>query len=73
MVARQGINEVLGNTFDGREGGIVKWFCSRGSLFPETYHLLELTGPKELVLICVNGKVKAGLCDYSHDPCVEYT
>ena len=37
------------------------------------YHLLELIGPKELVLICVNGKVKAGPCDYSQDPCVEYT
>ena len=37
------------------------------------YHLLELTGPKELVLICVNGKFKAGPCDYSHDPCVEYS
>ena len=30
------------------------------------YHLLELTGPKELVLICVSGNFKAG-------PCVEYT
>lgn len=37
------------------------------------YHLLELTAPKELVLICVNGKSNAGLCDYSDDPCVEYT
>ena len=35
-VLRQGINEVLGNACDGREGSIVKWFCSRGSLFPET-------------------------------------
>ena len=24
-------------------------------------------------LLCGNGKVKAGPCDYSHDPCVEYT
>ena len=37
------------------------------------YHLLELKGPKELVLIGVNGKFKAGPCDYSHDPCVKYT
>ena len=35
--------------------------------------MLELTGPKELVLICVNGKFKAVPCDYSHDPCVEYS
>ena len=35
--------------------------------------MLELTGPKELVLICVNGKFKAGPCDYSHYPCVEYS
>ena len=32
------------------------------------YHLLELTGPKELVLIRVNGNFKAGPWDYSHDP-----
>ena len=35
------------------------------------YHLLELADPKELVLIGVNGKVKAGLRDHSRDPCVE--
>ena len=34
--------------------------------------MLELTSPKELVLICVNGKFKAGPCDYSHDLGVEY-
>ena len=28
------------------------------------YHLLEPTGPKELVLICANGKLKAGPCNY---------
>ena len=37
------------------------------------HHLLGLAGPKELVLIGVNGKVKAGPRDYSRDPCVEYT
>ena len=36
MKLQQGINEVLGNTCDEREGGIVKRFCSSASLFPET-------------------------------------
>lgn len=35
--------------------------------------LLELAGPKELVLVGVNGKVKAGSRDNPRDPCVEYT
>ena len=54
----------------------VKEFQNQSFVSRETkgaYHLLELTGPKELALICVNGKFKAGPCDYSHDPCVEYT
>ena len=35
--------------------------------------MLELAGPKELVLIGVKKKVKAGPHAYSRDPCVEYT
>ena len=35
--------------------------------------MLELAGPKEMVLIGVKKKVKAGPRDYSRDPCVEYT
>ena len=37
------------------------------------YHLLELAGLEELVLVDVNGKVKAGPRDHSRNPCVEYT
>ena len=37
------------------------------------YHLLQLAGPQELVLIVVNGKLKAGPRNYSRDPCVGYT
>ena len=37
------------------------------------YHLLELTGPKELVRIAVNRKVKTDPRNYSRDPCVDYT
>ena len=36
------------------------------------YHLSELTGPKQLVLIGVNGKVKVDPCNYSRDPCVKF-
>ena len=36
-------------------------FCQ---LSKGAYHLLELAGPKELVFIGVNGKVKAGPRDY---------
>lgn len=37
------------------------------------YYLLELTGPKELVLIALNRKVKTDPRNYSSDPCVDYT
>jgi len=37
------------------------------------YHLLELASPKELVLIGLNGKVKAGPRDYSSNHRKEYT
>jgi len=35
--------------------------------------LLELAGPKQLVLVDVNGKVKAGPRDNPREPCVEHT
>ena len=47
---------------------IIKLIRNQISEFKGAYHLLELKGPKELVLIGVNGKFKAGPCDYSHDP-----
>ena len=37
------------------------------------FHLLELAGPKELVLTGLNGKAKAGSCNYPRDSCVIYT
>ena len=36
------------------------------------YHLSELTDPGELVLISPNGKQRANLRDFAHEPCVGY-
>ena len=49
-----------------RETCPLKTSVSKGA-----YHLLELSGTKELVLIRVNEKVKAG--NKPSDPCLEYT
>ena len=37
------------------------------------FHLLELAGPKELLLTGLNGKAKASSRNYPRDPCVIYT
>ena len=42
-------------------------FLSKGA-----YHLSELTDPGELVVISPNGKQRANLRDFAHEPCVGY-
>ena len=37
------------------------------------FHLLELSGPKELILTGLNVKAEASLRNYPRDPCVIYT
>ena len=52
---------------------LIGWHEMFKSVTKGAYHLIELAGPKELVLIGVNRKVKASPHDFSRDPCVEYT
>ena len=58
----------VGREVSGNEINMLDVMFTKGA-----FHLLELASPKELVLIGVNGKVKAGPRDCSRNPCVEYT